>query len=590
LAEFFTKKSEKGNPSIHLGMDIFLYDHTPIFSPLDGWIYELSFQPGTPYDSSILIITHKGENGDVFYTLYKNLNQESLSGFRVGQFVKKGEKIGSIERFEHNNGLPTHLHIQLISDLLELGNNFPEYCHASEQEIWTQYAMDPNLIVQIPESIFPRKTTSKTVTLGRRKDIIGRNVRLSYCNPLKIVRGWMQYLFDETGRIFIDGYNNVPHVGHCHPKIVETTQSQMRILNTNTRYLNDIVNEYAEKLLGTLPSPLEVCFFVNSGSEANELAIRLSRVYTQSKDLIVLENAYHGNTTTLIDISPYKHNGRGGSGPPHWVHTVPIPDTYRGLYREVDPKAAAKYAYHVRELLQVLEENGVGLAGFIAETCPSVGGQLILPEGYLAQVYSYVRASGGVCIADEVQTGYGRLGSNFYAFEDHGVIPDIVALGKPIGNGHPLGAVITTREIADAFDNGMEFFSTFGGNTVSCAVGLDVLNIVQEEGLQNHAYEVGKHLINGLNRLKNIFPMIGDVRGSGLFLGVELVRDIRSLEPAKEEANTIINRMREMGILIGTDGPYNNVLKIRPPMPFSKDNADILLNTLEDVLYEDFSL
>jgi 4-aminobutyrate aminotransferase-like enzyme len=236
-----------------------------------------------------------------------------------------------------------------------------------------------------------------------------------------------------------------------------------------------------------------------------------------------------------------------------------------------------------------LKQTGIGLAGFIAESLPSVGGQIIPPSGYLADVYRYVRAAGGLCIADEVQTGFGRIGTHFWGFEAQGVVPDIVVLGKPIGNGHPLAAVITTRAIADAFDNGMEYFSTFGGNPVSCAIGLEVLNVVQEEHLQEHALRVGNCLLDGLRPFVDRYPIVGDVRGSGLFLGVELVRDRATLEPAAEEASFVCNRMREHGILAGTDGPYHNVVKIRPPMPFDEQDTEFLVEVMEKVLSDDFS-
>ncbi len=395
----------------------------------------------------------------------------------------------------------------------------------------------------------------------------------------------MQYLFDEDGRRYLDAYNNVPHVGHCHPRVVEAGRRQMATLNTNTRYLHDLINQYASALRATFPDPLRVCFFVNSGSEANELALRLARAHTRRRDMIALEAAYHGHTNTLIDISPYKHDGPGGTGAPSWVHTTPIPDLYRGAYRG-DPRAGMKYAQKVIEFIERMRKDGIGLAGFIAESCPSVGGQIFIPEGYLAEVYAAVRAVGGVCIADEIQTGYGRVGTSFYAFESHGVIPDIVALGKPIGNGHPIGAVITTPEIAASFANGMEFFSTFGGNTVSCAIGLATLGVTLEEQLQTHALRVGDRMLNGLRLLMDRYPLIGDVRGSGLFLGVELVRDHETLEPAPEEASYITNRFRELGILLGVDGPYHNVIKIRPPMPFSESDADLLIATMGRVLSE----
>jgi 4-aminobutyrate aminotransferase-like enzyme/Ser/Thr protein kinase RdoA (MazF antagonist) len=425
-------------------------------------------------------------------------------------------------------------------------------------------------------------------TLAARRKLIGKNVSLAYKEPVKIVRGSMQYLYDEDARKYLDAYNNVPHVGHSHPRVVKAGQDQMALLNTNTRYLHDLINRYAERLCATLPDPLSVCFFVNSGSEANELALRLARAHTGRRDMIVLEHAYHGNTTTLIDISPYKHDGPGGTGAPSWVHTAAISDVYRGRYKGDDPLAGEKYAQSVIEIIEQLRVRGAGLAGFIAESFPSVAGQIIFPDGYLNAVYEAVRDAGGVCIADEVQTAYGRIGTHFYAFEAYGVVPDTVVLGKPIGNGHPIGVVVTTSEIAASFDNGMEFFSTFGGNTVSCAIGLEVLNVVQDEKLQAHALRVGDDLLARLRALMGRFEIIGDVRGSGLFLGVELVRNRETLEPAKEEADLIVNRMREFGILLGTDGPHHNVIKIRPPMPFSNADAEVLVATMDKILAEGF--
>ena len=339
----------------------------------------------------------------------------------------------------------------------------------------------------------------------------------------------------------------------------------MELLNTNTRYLSDLIIQFAERLTATLPDALSVCYFVNSGSEANELALRLARAHTKTRDLIVLEHAYHGNTTTLIDISPYKHDGPGGDGSPAWVHKAPLPSS-------IDD---------AQGVVEIAQNLGSRLCGVIAESMPSVAGQIVLPDGYLQNVYEAVRAAGGVCIADDVQTAYGRIGTHFWGFEKYGVVPDIVVLGKPIGNGHPIGSVITTRAIADSFDNGMEFFSTFGGNNVSCAIGLAVLEVVREEKLQAHALKAGEQLLKGLRDLQQRHEIIRDVRGSGLFLGVELVQNG---SPATLEAKRIVNRMREEGILLGTDGPSHNVLKIRPPMPFSQDNADQLVTTLDSVL------
>lgn len=466
-----------------------------------------------------------------------------------------------------------------------------DYLSISQQSIRAMLprlgAIDPG----VAEAVFRRacglnagivKTKAETLTARRR--LLGANLSIAYEEPLKIVRGSMQYLYDDQGRRYLDAYNNVPHVGHCHPHVVEAAQEQMARLNTNTRYLHDLVNTYAEQLGTLLPGSLKVCFFVNSGSEANELAIRLARAHTGQRDLIVLDHAYHGNTTTLIDISPYKHNGPGGEGAPLWVHAAPLPDLYRGAHKRKDKEAGAKYAQQVVEIIEGLRKSGNSLAGFIAESWPSVAGQISLPDCYLATVYEAVRAAGGVCIADEVQTAYGRLGKHFWGFEAYNVVPDIVVLGKPIGNGHPIGAVVTTTEIAASFANGMEFFSTFGGNTVSCAIGLAVLDVVLRENLPAHALRVGERLFSGLQGLKDRYSIIGDVRGSGLFLGVELVRDWNTLEPATEEASFIVNRMRAEGILLGTDGPLHNVIKIRPPMPFSIDDADLLVDTMDGIL------
>jgi 4-aminobutyrate aminotransferase-like enzyme/Ser/Thr protein kinase RdoA (MazF antagonist) len=442
-----------------------------------------------------------------------------------------------------------------------------------EQTLPTLAALDPALV----EATF-RQARGRTVeeTLASRRRVIGGNVSVAYRKPVKIVRGWMQYLYDDTGRQYLDAYNNVPHVGHSHPRVVQAAIEQMRVLNTNTRYLHDSLALFAERLIATLPPPLRVCYFVNSGSEANELALRLARAHTRRRDVIVMDAAYHGNTTTLVDISPYKFNGPGGEGAAPWVHVVPIPDTYRGKYKRDDPRAGEKYAEFARQVRNP--------SAFIAESAPSVGGQIILPDGYLANVHAIVRAAGGLCIADEVQTAYGRMGTHFYAFEAQRVVPDIVVLGKPIGNGYPLGAVVTTAEIAASFDNGMEFFSTFGGSTVSCAVGLAVLDVVQEERLQEHARDVGSFLLGALRTRIGGHPLVGDIRGSGLFLGVELVKDGQTLAPAAAAASDVVNRMRERGILLGTDGPFANVLKIRPPMPFTRENAEHLASTLTEIL------
>jgi 4-aminobutyrate aminotransferase-like enzyme len=420
--------------------------------------------------------------------------------------------------------------------------------------------------------------------LELRRRHLGGSLSLSYRNPLKIVRGEGQFLFDENGRPYLDCVNNVCHVGHCHPRVVEAAHRQIAVLNTNTRYLHDHIVEYAGRLAGTMPDPLEVCFFVCSGSEANELALRMARTATDRTDVVVLDSAYHGNTGGMVELSPYKFDHEGGAGRPEHVHVAPVPDTYRGPHRADDPEAATRYADAVAGELRRAVLGGRSVAAFFAESIPGCAGQVVLPEGYLDAAFGHVREAGAICVADEVQVGFGRVGSHWWAYETQDVIPDIVTLGKPIGNGHPMGAVVTTRAIADAFDNGMEYFNTFGGNPVSCAIGLAVLDVIEEEGLRAHALEVGTRFREGLAELGDRHELVGDVRGLGLFIGVELVRDRDSLEPATEEATDVINQMRERGILLSTDGPFENVIKIKPPLVFSHEDAGRVIGELDAVL------
>ena len=419
--------------------------------------------------------------------------------------------------------------------------------------------------------------------LEARKQYVGPSLSLAYDEPLKIVRGSMQYLYDDEGREYLDAVNNVCHVGHCHPTVVEAAHRQAAILNTNTRYLHDHLVDYAKRLCDKLPAPLSVCYLVCSGSEANDLALRMARTHTGHTEVVVVDGAYHGNTTALIGISPYKYDGPGGSGPANHVHKVAMPDTYRGQHRHQE-SAGEAYGDHVREAIANAEKHGNKTAAFFCESLLGCGGQIVLPEGYLSTAFAHARNAGAMCIADEVQVGFGRVGTHFWGFDTQRVVPDIVTLGKPIGNGHPMAAVITTPEIAASFDNGMEYFNTFGGNPVSCAVGLAVLDVIESEGLQQKALTVGTYLKHELERLKTKHKLIGDVRGMGLFLGVELVQDRETLEPATEIAGHVIEEMKNRCILLSTDGPLNNVLKIKPPMVFTEENADRLVCAFGEVL------
>ena len=573
--------------TVHLGIDLYMKSNSPVYAPLDGRVHSFNNNTAHLDYGPAIILEHQIEDGERFYTLYGHLSLDSLGDLTVGMPVAQGQSFARIGEPPTNGGWPPHLHFQIILDMLGETGNFPGVARPGEWDIWNHVCPDPNLILGIPQSCFSPDGRSHADILTARRANLGRNLSISYERPLKIVKGRGQYLFTEDGQTYLDGVNNVCHVGHCHPHVVAAACRQMPILNTNTRYLHDTIIEYAERLLSRFPDPLSVCYFVCTGSEANELALRMARTYTRQQDIITVDGAYHGNTQNLIDISPYKHAGPGGQGAPSWVHKVVMPDGYRGPYKGMGAETGQRYAAHVGEAAKGIQADGKALAAFICESMLGCGGQIVLPDKYLVEAFKHVRAAGGVCIMDEVQVGFGRAGSHFWAFETQQVVPDIVTLGKPMGNGHPLAAVITTPEIAEAFANGMEYFNTFGGNPVSCAIGMAVLDVIENEDLQKNAYQVGNRLLNGLQGLMENYPLIGDVRGLGLYVGVELVTDRRTLEPAAAHADYIINRMKDHGILISTDGPLYNVLKMKPPIVFTEKNADEVVQALDKVLSED---
>jgi 4-aminobutyrate aminotransferase-like enzyme len=425
----------------------------------------------------------------------------------------------------------------------------------------------------------PQRSPEEIITLRRRH--LNPTLSLSYKEPIKMVRGAGAYLYDERGNAYLDMVNNVCHVGHCHPTVVAAGQAQMAQLNTNTRYLHDNIVEYAQRLTATFPAELSVVFLTNSGTEANDLALRIAQTYTNARDLVVVDHAYHGNSPTMIELSPYKFNGKGGRGKPAHVQVATIPDAYRGAYRKGTPHCGELYAQDVQRAISSIQQQGKKLAAFYCESILGCGGQVVLPSDYLKHAYTHIRAAGGVCVADEVQVGFGRVGTHFWAFEQQGVVPDIVTMGKPIGNGHPMGAVVTRPEIAHAFITGMEYFNTFAGNPVSCAIGLAVLDVIREEKLQENAGQVGAFLLKGIREIQSRFPIIGDVRGAGLFIGIELVKDTATLAPATQAANTIVELMKQQHILLSTDGPFDNVIKIKPPLVFSQENAEEFLEKFE---------
>jgi alanine-glyoxylate transaminase / (R)-3-amino-2-methylpropionate-pyruvate transaminase len=431
----------------------------------------------------------------------------------------------------------------------------------------------------------PYTGLSAAEVLALRKAYVNPAIFHYYKEPLMIVEGRGQYVFDEKGRRYVDGIAGIVtvSVGHCHPHVVAAANAQNeRLQHTTTIYLNPNIAEYAEALAAKMPGDLKVCYFVNSGSEANDLAILMARAFTGNYDVIALRNAYHGGTPGTMSLtahSTWKFNVPHAFG----VHHALAPDPYRGPWGHDDLDAGKKYAADVRELIGFATPGKV--AAYIAESIQGVGGAVVFPDGYLRETYAHVRAAGGLCIADEVQSGFGRTGTHFWGFETQGVIPDIVTMAKGIGNGAPLAAVVTTPQIAQALTAKIHF-NTFGGNPVCCAIGKAVLEVIDREGLQANSLKVGDHLLAGLRALQTKHSIIGEVRGLGLMIGAELVKDRITKEPAKTECAAVFERARELGLLIGKGGLHGNVLRIKPPMCITIADADFILAVLDQALSE----
>lgn len=568
----------------HLGVDFWLPVDTPVHAPFEATVKVVHHNDFEKDYGPMLILAHEFE-GHPFYSLYGHLSLSSLKIVEPGQHINQGDLIGYIGDSGINGHWPPHLHFQLIMDLMGHNENFDGVARPSETDIWESLSPDPNFIFK--EDLVPGKKDMDDKTIINFRDRhFGKSLSLTYNNPLHIVRGEDGHLIDKQGQQYLDTVNNVNHVGHEHPKVVRRGQAQMGVLNTNTRYLHEEIIDYSKALLEKLPDHLSVIHFVNSGSEANELALRMVKTATGQKDMLANEIGYHGNSNAVMDVSSYKFDGPGGKGKPEHTHIIPLPDPFRGKY--TGPESGSQYAEHAKTIIESLVNRGRNLAGYISENIISCGGQIVPPDGFLKQVYQYVHQAGGICIADEVQTGFGRMGQAFWAFELFNLEPDIVTMGKPAGNGHPVAAVACTQSIAEQFNNGVEYFNTFGGNPVSCAIGKSVLEVIEEDNLQENALIIGDYLKSQLNRLQTEFPIIVDVRGEGLFLGFELADAHKN--PLPEQADYLMDRMRELHILMSTEGPDHNVLKIKPALTFSKNNADALISTLKQVLSEDFML
>lgn len=572
--------------TIHLGIDLFVPAGVPLHAPIAGVVAAVADNAAPKDYGPVVLLRHEPDDAPVFFTLWGHLDPEVLERLRPGDRLAPGDRVARVGAPPRNGDWAPHLHLQIVVDPFDLGHDVPGVAPARERSVWRSWFPDPSVLCGYPPGWAADSGVPVESLVERRTRRLGTGLSISYDRPLHIVRGWRQFLVDADGRSFLDFYNNVPHVGHAHPRVVEAVTRQRALLDTNTRYLHEAILDYADALVARLPEGLERVWVLNSASEANELALRLARAATGRREVIVQEGGYHGHTTSLIDVSAYKFDGPGGAGRAEWVEVVAAPDDYRGAHRREDCDTGAAYGDDVAQRVERMVAEGRAPGAFLAETFPSVAGQLVPPAGYLDRVYRAVRAAGGLCVADEVQTGFGRLGEVFWGFEAQGVVPDVVVLGKPAGNGVPLGVVVATRAVAEAFDTGMEFFSTFGGNPASAAAGLAVLQVMEEEGLQSAALRVGDRLLDGLRDLATRYPVIGDVRGMGLFIGVELVADRHTREPAPEAARYVAERLRELGVLIGTDGPDHNVLKIRGPLVVTEGDAEVLLERLEGVLGE----
>ena len=413
-----------------------------------------------------------------------------------------------------------------------------------------------------------------------RKRYLTPSLTTFYKNPIMIVEGSMQYVYDEKGRRYLDAIGGIVtiSVGHCHPYVLEKAREQMETLqHTTTIYLHPTIAEYAKMLADKMPGDLSVCYFVNSGSEANDLALMMARLYTGNYDVIALRNAYHGGSQSTMGLSAHstwKYNYPHSFG----IHHALAPDPYRGQWGRDDPDAGVKYAADIKNLIQFATPGRV--SAFFAESIQGVGGAVVYPDGYLSNAYQYIREAGGLCIADEVQTGFGRTGTHYWGFETQGVIPDMVTLAKGIGNGAPLAAVVTTQDIANTLTQRIHF-NTFGGNPVSCAMGKAVLEVIERERYQQNCLELGAYLMEALEKLESRHDVMGDVRGKGLMIGVELVRDRTTKEPAKEACARVLERAKEMGLLIGRGGLYSNVLRIKPPMCITHADVDFIVEVLD---------
>ncbi len=544
--------------TVGLGVELFARQPLPLGAPWAGTVEQ--------HDDALAL---RGTDG---WTLWLSGHVPDVAD---GAVVAAGDPLG---RLPGEDG-PTGLRVQVC----RLHERPPFFVPAAMSGAWARVCPDPTPLTGalLPESADP---DGADALLARRGSAFATVQEHYFDEPPRIERGWRHHLFDVDGRAYLDMLNNVAILGHGHPRLADAIERQWRLLNTNSRFHYGSVVEFSERLAALLPEPLDTVFLVNSGTEAVDLALRLAWANTGRRDVVAVREAYHGwsdatdAVSTSVADNPHALDSRPG-----WVHTVAAPNPFRGQYRGSE---AHRYATDAVAHIEEMTRSGRPPAAFLSESFYGNAGGMALPDGYLAEVYASVRAAGGLCVADEVQVGYGRLGHHFWGFEQQDVVPDIVTVAKGMGNGHPLGAVITTRAIADGYRSQGYFFSSAGGSPVSSVVGLTVLDVLRDEGLQENARVVGDHLRHRLLALADRHPIIGAVHGMGLYCGVEMVRDRTTLEPAAEETLAICERMRELGVIMQPTSDRMCVLKIKPPLGIGIEDADFFADILDRVLTE----
>ena len=551
-----------GPATVQLGVQLHQAEGTQIAIPSAGTVAEASAER--------VVVRHEND----WCSVWSGLTHAVSAGERI----EAGAVIGASGS--------TPVGVQLLRFVPSPGDHVSTFVRPVDRTAWVNLSVDPASWLGLVDDGSGLPPIVDAEVRNLRNERLAASQRYYYREPMTLVRASGVTFFDANGHRYLDAINNVTHVGHGNERVAQAASRQLRQLNTNSRFVYEQMGAYADRLAALLPDPLNVVFLVCTGSEANDLALRISRQVTGREDIMVVDGAYHGNTTAVTGISPNRYKGPGGEGPPPTTHEVMQPNLYRGPHGYGDTDAGTRYAESVREVADGLVADARPPAAFVAESLMGTAGQVVYPPGYLTEAFAAVRGVGGLCISDEVQVGFGRLGTDFWGFQQGGVVPDIVTMGKPMGNGQPIAAVVTTREIADAFDQGMKYFNTFGGNPVSCAIADAVLDEIEDRGLQEHARHVGGRFLRDLRSLMGQHERIGDVRGEGLYLGVEFVRDRATKEPNAPLTAAICERMRERGVIVYPNGVHGNCLKIKPPMTFSDADTDFFVGNLEFVLHE----